>query len=371
MSFVIIPTDGKSPVKLQGDWGIAALATIQNELNSAAYHAQGRFVLDGSEIKNFTLSAAATLQTWRARLKSTGIATDLQGFTAAQQRLFDMLPDEAAFAEQTKAKPKRDAFFTAVGKSVYGVGEGASAFIIFTGRAVAGFAALLAKPWTFRATSTIYQVYEIGLRATPIVALMAFLISIVIGYQGVSQLRNFGAEIYAVDLVGVSLLRELGILVTAIMVAGRSGSAFTAELGVMKTNEEIDALRAMGLDPFMVLVMPRMLGIIIALPILTMIANFAGLFGGFVMSISLLDMSPEQYFNRLGQALKLKSLVLGVLKAPFFAFLIGMVGCLRGFQVTGSSDAVGRYTTRAVVDSIFLVLTVDAIFSVIYSYLGY
>jgi phospholipid/cholesterol/gamma-HCH transport system permease protein len=203
-----------------------------------------------------------------------------------------------------------------------------------------------------------------------VVGLISFLIGIVMAYQGADQLRRFGAEIFTVDLLAISALREIGILLTAVVVAGRSGSAFTAQIGMMKVNEEIDALRTLGLDPLEVLVLPRLLALMIALPLLAFFADIMALFGGGVMCAFVLDISPDQYINRLSEAIWPRTFWVGIVKAPVFAFVIAMVGCYEGLTVDGSAESVGRKTTLSVVVAIFLVIVCDAIFSIVFSSLG-
>jgi phospholipid/cholesterol/gamma-HCH transport system permease protein len=214
------------------------------------------------------------------------------------------------------------------------------------------------------------QIAETGVDALPIVGLLAVMISVVIAYQGVAQLRAYGGEDLTIDLVAVSVLREMGVLITAIMVAGRSGAAFTAEIGVMKAREEIDALQVMGLAPMAMLVLPRLIGIVITLPLLTFYADIMGLAGGAVIGHTLLGTTPVQYLDHVRRAVDGSDLFVGLFKAPIFAFVIGVVGCMHGLRVTGSAESVGRETTRAVVKAIFLVIVLDALFSILFERLG-
>jgi phospholipid/cholesterol/gamma-HCH transport system permease protein len=224
-----------------------------------------------------------------------------------------------------------------------------------------GWATLRLRP-----VSTARHVYDTGVTAVPIVSLIAFLISVILAYMGAQQLRKFGADIFVVDLVTVGVLRELGVLLTAIIVAGRSGSAFAAEIGVMQLNEETDALRAMGMNPIELLVVPRILALVIALPLLTVIADAMGLAGGGLLSLLQLHIPPEQFMVRLREALSPTTFWAGLVKAPVFALLIGMVGAYRGMQVRESARELGRLTTMAVVQSIFLVILADALFAVLF-----
>ncbi len=228
----------------------------------------------------------------------------------------------------------------------------------------------ITKPSRLAFRETVRQVYQTGVQAIPIVCLISFLMGVVVAYQGANQLAKFGAGVFVADLVTISILREMGVVMAAIMVAGRSGSAFAASLGVMKLNEELDALRVMGLDPNQVLVAPRVLGLIIALPLLTVFADLAGLAGGLFLSVAVLDISVAQFVDRAAASADLTTLLVGLVKAPVFAFLIGAVGTLRGLQVTSSAEQLGRLTTTAVVQSIALILAADAVFTFIFIRLG-
>lgn len=242
--------------------------------------------------------------------------------------------------------------------------------ITFVGRAASALGHAFAHPHELRLPSISRQVAETGIDALPIVGLMAVMISVVIGYQGVAQLRPYGGEDFTVNLVAVSVLREMGVLITAIMVAGRSGSAFTAEIGVMKAREEIDALNVMGMNPMEMLVVPRLIGLVITLPLLTFYADMMGLLGGGVISLAQLDVSPVQYIDRVRHAVDGSDLFVGLVKAPVFAFFIAIIGCMHGLRVRGSAESVGRETTRAVVKGIFLVIVLDALFSILFEKLG-
>ena len=216
----------------------------------------------------------------------------------------------------------------------------------------------------------IHQIEETGLNALPIVGLLAFLLGITLAYQGADQLKRFGAQIYTIDFLGVGFLRELGGLVTAIIIAGRSGSAFTAQIGTMRVNEETDAMQTIGLNIAEVLVLPRVLGLIVALPLLTFFADVVGIIGGMVMTYFDLGITIPQFMRELEGAITVKTLMVGLIKAPVFAFVIALVGCFEGMRVERNADSVGKLTTRSVVESIFLIIALDAAFSVLFSVLG-
>jgi phospholipid/cholesterol/gamma-HCH transport system permease protein len=228
--------------------------------------------------------------------------------------------------------------------------------------AVAGLRCL-ARPWTFRLTSTIHHLDRVGLRAAPIVILITFLLGGIIAQQGLFHFRRFGIEIYVVDMVGILVLRELGVTMVAMTVAGRSGSSYTAELGSMKMREEIDALRTMGFDPVEMLILPRIVALVIALPALSLIGAIAALYGAFVCSSLYAGMSAEVFLSRLRDAISFNDFVVGMAKGPFIALFIGIVACVEGLNVTGSTESLGRNTTASVVKSIFLVIVIDGLFA--------
>jgi phospholipid/cholesterol/gamma-HCH transport system permease protein len=242
--------------------------------------------------------------------------------------------------------------------------------VTFVGRAASWTGNALIHPAGLRPAAITRHIAETGIQALPIVGVMAVMIAIVIGYQGVAQLRPYGGQDLTINLVAVSVLREMGVLITAIMVAGRSGSAFTAEIGVMQTREEVDALRVMGIEPMQVLVVPRVIALVITLPLLALFADIMGLIGGAAIAQFLLGLSPMQYLTRLPSVVSGGDLFVGLFKAPIFAFFIAIVGCMHGLRVSGSAESVGRETTQAVVKSIFLVVALDAAFSILFERLG-
>jgi phospholipid/cholesterol/gamma-HCH transport system permease protein len=236
----------------------------------------------------------------------------------------------------------------------------------FGGRLLVTFGSLWRSVKRLRVPSIVRHAYETGVQAIPIVAVIAFLIAVISAYIGAQQLRPFGAEVFTVDLVAIGVLRELGVLLTAIMVAGRTGSAYAAELGVMKLNDEVDALESMGMDPFEVLVLPRVIGLVIAMPLLTIVADFMGVAGGGIMTRVLIDLPWPQFLSRLDDAVADTTFWAGLVKAPVFGAIIALTGTRRGLEVRESSRELGRLTTIAVVQSIFLVIFADALFAVFF-----
>ena len=247
----------------------------------------------------------------------------------------------------------------------------AAAYIAFLGTLALVYGRVAARPRRLRLTSIVHHVQDVGVRALPITGLLAVLLGVVLAYQGADQLRRFGATIYVVNLLGVSILRELGVIITSIVVAGRSGSAFTAEIGTMKVNQEVDAMRTMDIDPMEALVLPRVTGLLIALPLLVICSDILALAGGAAMSRLTLGISIRQFLSQFRTGIPLHFLWAGLVKAPVFAVLIGVTGCFQGMRVSGSAESVGSHTTLSVVQSICLVIVFDAVFSLLFGWLRF
>ena len=226
------------------------------------------------------------------------------------------------------------------------------------------------RPWTFRLTSMINHLERVGWHAVPIILLITFLIGAILAQQGIFHFRKFGADIYVIDMVGVLVLREVGVLIVCIMVAGRSGSSYTAELGAMKMREEVDALRTMGFDPIEVLILPRIVALVIAVPILTFLGSMAAIYGGGLVSWVYGGIQPPVFLSRLREAISIETFEVGIIKAPFMALVIGIVACVEGLQVQGSAESLGEQTTNSVVKSIFLVIVLDGVFAMFFASIG-
>jgi phospholipid/cholesterol/gamma-HCH transport system permease protein len=259
---------------------------------------------------------------------------------------------------------------TDLGKATIASKEDIATFLEMLGSFFLALVRVVRRPRALRLTSLVYQLYRVGWQAIPIIVLITFLIGAIIAQQGFFHFRKFGAESYTVDMVGILVLRELGVLIVAIMVAGRSGSAYTAELGSMKMREEIDALSTMGLNPIDVLILPRVLALVIGLPILTFIGSLAALYGGGLVAQFYGDMAPPIYLARLHDAISVTHFEVGILKAPFMALVIGIVACSEGLRVKGSAESLGRQTTTSVVKSIFLVIVLDGLFAIFFASIG-
>jgi phospholipid/cholesterol/gamma-HCH transport system permease protein len=258
-----------------------------------------------------------------------------------------------------------------IGRATVHARRQAVSMLGYLGRVTVETGEAVVKPaHNLRIAAMFHQVEETGINALPIVGLLAFLIGIVLAYQGADQLSRFGAQIFTINLLGVGILREIGGLITAIIVAGRSGSAFTAHIGTMRVNEEIDAMQTMGLNTVDTLVLPRIVGLVIALPLLTFYSDIMGLIGGAVMCYFQLNITIPVFLRQLNEAVSINTLMVGLIKAPVFAFVIALVGCYEGFQVERNAASVGQLTTRSVVESVFLVIVLDAAFSIMFSVLG-
>jgi phospholipid/cholesterol/gamma-HCH transport system permease protein len=388
--------DGSLELDLAGEWRALQLPAIDATLAAIDLTGVRSVAVSPQNLTALDLTGAWRLREFLHQLEAAGIAVRFRGAPPDQLRLVDAtLGGKSAVGSNgtsTEALPppppktgiggegpkSEAASHTLIGeeltiRGLADIGRGAVRLmrhlrqgIAFFGRVSVTAMGALTRPRRFRPISVARHVYDTGITAVPIVSLIAFLISVIIAYLSAQQLIDYGAQIFVVDLVTIGVLRELGVLLTAIIVAGRSGSAFAAELGAMQLNEEVDALYATGVDPFEALVLPRVLGLVIALPLLTVIADIIGLMGGALLCRFLLDMPLTQFVNRVNESIAPTTFWVGILKAPVFALLIALAGCYRGMQVRGSSRALGRLTTVAVVQSIFLVILADALFAILF-----
>ncbi len=352
-----------------GSWTVRQAAEIDRTLRGVAPGDARSAVLDLSQLTGFDSAGAWLVRRTLRDLQGRGLAIELRGLADTYLPLLRVVEtaEKGCGEHRSPFGNYGRAMIERIGRATVEFGSEAQALLTFYGMTILGYLAVLRRPKSLRMVSLVNQIEQTGLNAIPIVCLLSFLIGIVIAYVGADQLRRFGAEIFTVNLLGVIMLREIGVLLTAIMIAGRSGSAFTAQIGTMQVNEEIDAMRTLGLDPTEVLILPRVNGLLITLPILAFLSNCAGLLGGAVMATAVLDVTFVQFIHQLQSVVTLNHFFVGMIKAPVFAFIIAIVGCYEGMRVSGSAESVGRMTTKSVVTSIFLVIIADAVFSILFS----
>ncbi|MEM9206010.1 MAG: MlaE family lipid ABC transporter permease subunit [Pseudomonadota bacterium] len=329
-------------------------------------------IVDFNSIAEFDTSGAFILHRFKKTLEAAGHQTTLEGVSEGLQTLLAEVEtcDEMAGVD-TKKQPTLIDGLAEIGESTERAGIDIADSLSVLGRIIAGFGRSFLDPRHFRVTAIVHHIEYTGMRAVPIIALMSFLIGAIIAQQGAFQLRAFGGEIFVVDLVGILVLREIGVLLTAIMVAGRSGSAFTAEIGSMKMREEIDALRIIGLDPIGVLALPRVIALMIALPLLTFISALMCILGAMVVAMMYSGIQPSIFASRLQEAVAFTDIIVGFVKAPFMALVIGLVACVEGLRVEGSTESLGKQTTASVVKSIFMVIVMDGIFAIYFASIGW
>jgi phospholipid/cholesterol/gamma-HCH transport system permease protein len=351
---------------LSGDWSLLGLPNVEAQLRKLPASLQGRVECDWTHAQAPGISPAWALLRQLAEAGAQQSDIRHSGDPPHFLELLDKLHVDRHAAYSARVPPTLERLVGKLGRWSVLQGVHARGVLVFLGRIATVVGEAFRRPRAWRVSSLARHIYETGITAIPIVSLIAFLISVIVAYLGAQQLSRFGADIFVVDLVTIAVLREMGVLLTAIIVAGRSGSAFAAEIGVMQLNEETDALRAMGMSPIELLVVPRVLALIIVLPLLTIIADAMGLAGGGLLSLISLHIPLPQFTARMREALSPTTFWSGLVKAPVFAILIAMVGTYRGMQVQDSARELGRLTTVAVVQSIFMVIFADALFAVLF-----
>ena len=364
--------DGVLLVTAGGRWDIKSAGQLSRSLRSIeSAEAPSSVTVDLGRVEVLDTSGAWLMRRTMDAYRSRGLEVALANARPAFEALLDDVGrSDPNVPIESPMPPKLIEIANRVGETSFEIANEARDLIGFFGLLLVKSFGVILRPSRLRFTSTVYHMEQVGLNAIPIVGLLSFLIGVVLAYQGAEQLRQFGAELFVVNLLGISILRELGILITAIIIAGRSGSSFTAQIGTMKVNEEVDAMSTIGIDPIEILVLPRVAALVITLPMLAFLSDIVGLAGGAIMSYFTLDISFGQFLRQLNGAVGIEQLWIGLVKAPVFAFAIAMVGCYEGLKVSGSAESVGRMTTKSVVESIFLVIVLDAIFSIIFVNLG-
>jgi phospholipid/cholesterol/gamma-HCH transport system permease protein len=356
-----------------GSWTAANVATLESLSNGVAdeLDRSKAVKLDMASVSELDTLGAWLLEKISRRATSAGRRADLVG---VPDNYAGLIEEVHQVNRHNPAPPPAQnpvvARVNDIGRAAVGSTEDVTIFLQMLGSLFLALVGVLRRPRSLRLTSLVYQLYRIGWQAIPIIVLITFLIGAIIAQQGIFHFRKFGADSYVVDMVGILVLRELGVLIVAIMVAGRSGSAYTAELGSMKMREEIDALSTMGLDPVDVLILPRIVALIFALPILAFIGSMAALYGGGLVAQFYGGMAPAIFIARLHEAVSVASFQVGIIKAPFMALAIGIVACSEGLRVKGSAESLGKQTTTSVVKSIFLVIVLDGLFAVFFASIG-
>ncbi len=376
MAAAMIPTTDPATVRCdsercycEGNWILDGIEELDSVLSAVPWPT-GEVQLDGSGIHAIDTTGALCVLSLVAELEQNGRQVHLVQFREEHCALLDLVRERRANAGMLSPPQPHQERLERLGRWVWRLLGRGVVFVAFIGEAVVAITRLAWHPGRFRWKALFGSIETAGVNALPIIALLSFMMGIVIAYQGGQQLKSYGANIFIVELVSLTMLRELAPLITAIIVAGRTGSSYTAQIGTMQVTEEVDALHTIGISPMDLLVLPKLLALIIALPLLTVFADALSIFGGMVMARTLLEVNFSDFLDRFPQVVTPISFLIGVGKAPVFAAIIALVGCYQGFQVRGGADSVGRQTTVSVVQSIFLVIAADALFSVILGSVG-
>jgi phospholipid/cholesterol/gamma-HCH transport system permease protein len=360
---------GARDLVLSGSWTAQGIGALERQL--AAMRPAPGAGADGARIDALDTAGAWVLQGLVSRLRGKGAQVEVRGlrpeFARTLRTVSAQAAEQAAAPLPTVAAPT---VLHALGRGTLDALGQTVALLGFVGESAHALAGSIRHPGRLRWRPVLHNIRSAGFDALPIVGLLSFLLGVVVAYQGADQLRKYGANIFVADLVGLSMLREFAPLITAIIVAGRSGSAYAAQIGTMSVTEEIDAMRTLGIAPQELLVLPKVFALLVALPLLTVFADILGVLGGMLMARAQLGVGYAEFLDRFVKAVGVTAYLIGLCKAPVFAFIIAMVGCFQGFQTRGGADSVGRQTTRSVVQAIFLVIVADALFSVAFSALG-
>lgn len=365
--------DAKGPlIELSGDWSAEQASAMEIAVADLITDVKGACVtFDLSHVERLDTVGAWLLDRTRHDLRIKGCTL---AFANAREEHGILLDEVDHYDFPPKVEATRHRMFDlldGLGHAVLNLGRDILSGLAFLGEFMMALGRVVTQPRRFRGTSLVNQLDFVALRGVPIMALISLLVGGIIAQQGIFQLRQFGASAFVVDLVGILVLRELGVLLTAIMIAGRSGSAFTAELGSMKMREEIDAIRVMGLDPMEVLIIPRLLALIIGLPMLTFLSDLSALFGGGLVAWLYEGIGPHVFMSRLKEAIALNTFLVGMIKAPFMALIIGMIASIEGLAVQGSAESLGRHVTSSVVKAIFMVIVADGLFAMFFAAIKY
>jgi len=361
-------------LRVSGEWTLPHYTGLTRELQSLRGRIDAQTSIDLDGLTALDTAGAALLTELLGAQRLRDLASSSPQLAPARRALLETVGEALQeYCRPQRQKPRNTALIVLerIGRAVDSFWNQTLQLLGFIGLTLESLARTVFRPKTWRVTSLVAHIEQIGLDAVPIVALLSFLVGAVVAFLGATVLADFGASIYTVDLISFSFLREFGVLLTAILLAGRTASAFTAQIGSMKSREEIDAIRTLGLDPMELLVLPRVLALLISLPLLSFLAMLSGVIGGAMVCIFALDISPAMFLSVFHEDTGVQQLLVGLSKAPVFAFLIAVIGCLEGFRVTGSAQSVGEHTTSSVVQSIFVVILVDAIAALFFMEIGW
>ncbi len=365
--WIQVPGEPNGRWRLCGDWRLPSVTLLRQVLEAGPDRPQG---LDATAIEAMDAAGAFVLLRWTQRC---GLDADEIELRDEHRRLLETVR-RGLEMEEPPEPPAESLWRSALGglgRSVLALQANSARLLGFLGLVLTTLLTSMGRPRQWRVTATVHHMQQSGLAALPLVSLLSFLVGAVVAFLGATVLRDFGAELFVVDLTTYAFLREFGVLLTAILLAGRTASAFTAQIGTMKSREEIDAIRTLGQDPIVLLVLPRLLALLIMLPLLSVVATLAGLLGGLAVAVWSLGIPLELYISRVQETAKLSHYLTGLVKAPVFAMVIALVGCLEGFKVAGTAQSVGERTTSAVVQSISLVIIIDALAAVFFMEMGW
>ncbi len=369
---VAVDTTGEGlAVALTGDWDTRSVAVVDAQMRGLETgEGATRLTIDLSGVGRFDTAGALLVERLASRWRKRGSEVAMTGLSKPGEILLGAVAE--AVGRDAPALPAKNGNILtnaveALGRTMTMTGKDVVYSLNILGATIRGAQMKLGRGHALNMTAIFHQIDRMGVGAIPVVVLMSFIVGAIVAQQGAFQLRYFGAEIFVVDLVGILVLRELGVLLTAIMVAGRSGSAITAEIGSMKMREEVDALTVIGLNPVGVLVFPRLVALMIALPCLTVIANFAALGGAMTVAWTYSNIPPEAFIDRMRAAIDVSTIYAGLIKAPFMALIIGIIGSVEGMKVGGSAESLGRQVTTSVVKAIFIVIVLDGLFAIFYA----
>ena len=360
--------NNKSYFKCYGVWRVSSIDLIEKKLRDIKFDTKFLYI-DLNYLSDIDSTGALLIYILKESAEKSGVSVKFINLSKKHKKLLEII-EKSFERNKENIKAKKSNFIESIGKSAVDTYIYLVDFVKFIGELFVKSLYLFKNPRNFRIKEIVYFIQTSGINALPIIAMTSFLVGVVIAYQTIVQLSKFGADIFVVDASTISIARELGPMITAIVVAGRSASSFTAEIGAMKLTEEIDAMKTMGFMPFYFLIIPRLIALVIALPILIFFSDIVGIFGSMIVTKAQIGLSFDIFLQRLYEVLALKHYIIGIAKGPFFAVIIALIGCFHGLRVTKDTESIGVETTKSVVNAIFLVIVCDAIFSIIFTELG-